>query len=261
MHVSTLDTFLWVVGFLDYGILLAILVAKHRARRFPVFTSMVVFIDLRTIALFLIHRHGSIAAYTNTYWILAFVDVALQLMVLYEAASKVFSPGGQWAPGIRRTFFWIIAVSLLVASCLTWLCEPPDTSLLETIAQRGNFFASVLVSELFVGMIFLSVTTGLPLRTHVARIVQGLGIPAIVGILLEALQTHFGQSKSPELYVLLSHIQTFTNTATQLFLIVTLAKNAPEPRALPAQLYRQLLHLNHQTDLALSYLRPGRRAS
>lgn len=261
MHLSALDTVFWVVGFLDYGILFAVLIAKHRARHFPIFTSMVVFINLRTIALFFIHRYGSMAAYSNTYWVLAFVDIALQLMVLYEAASKVFCPGGQWAPGIRRTFFWMMAASVTVAGALTWLCEPPDKTLLGTITQRGNFFASVLVSELFVGMIFLSVTTGLPLRTHVARIVQGLGVPAIAGILIEALQTYFGHSQSPKLYDLLSHIQIATNTATQLFLIVTLARNAPEPRALPAQLHRQLLHLNGQTDLALAYLRPGRGAS
>jgi hypothetical protein len=200
-----------------------------------------------------------VAAYTDTYWILAFVDIALQLMVLYEAASKVFSPGGQWAPGIRRSFLWIIAASVTVAGPLTWLCEPPNATLLDTITQRGNFFASVLVSELFVGMIFLSVTTGLPLRTHVARIVQGLGIPAIVGILIEALQTYFGHSESPKIYDFLTHTQTVTNTATQLFLIVTLARNAPEPRALPPQLQRQLLYLNRQTDVLLDHLRPGKR--
>lgn len=258
MHLTALDNFLWVVGFLDYCVLLAVLIGKHRARRFPVFTSMAVFYNARTILLFLIHHHGSTAAYRDTYWSLAFVDVALQLAVLYEAASKVFCPGGQWAPGIRRTFLWIIAASVTVAAILTWLCETPVTTLLGTIFQRGDFFSSILVSELFVGMIFLSVTSGLPLRTHVARIVQGLGVPAIAGILIEALQTYFGHTKSPTVYNLLTHIQAFTNTATQLFLIVTLAREAPEPRTLPPQLHRQLLQLNHQTDLALAYLRLGR---
>jgi hypothetical protein len=259
--MTSFDVLFWVVGFLNNVFLFGVLVTKQRAHRFPVFTSLISLYISRTIALFFIHRSGSHAAYYNTYWVLAFVDIALQLAVLYEAASKVFSPGGQWAPGIRRTFLRMIAASLAVAAALTWLYEPHTKTLLDSITQRGNFFASILVSELFVGMIFLSVTTGLPLRTHVARIVQGLGISAIVGIVLEALQTYFGRVRSPGLYDSLSHIQIVTNFAVQLFLIVALAREAPEPRALPAQLYRQLLHLNDQTDRALAYLKVGRRTS
>jgi hypothetical protein len=205
-----------------------------------------------------------VTALDNFFWVAGFVETAFLLVVLYEAASKVFSPGGQWAPGIRRPFLWMIAASVAVAAPLTWLSEPPNMTRLERMTHRGDFFASVLVRELFVGMIFLSVTTGLPLRTHVARIVQGLGIPAIagiLGILIEALQTHFGHVSSPKPYGLLSYIQRATNISTQLFLVVTLARKAPEPRALPAQLYRQLLHLNRQTDLALDYLRPRKRPS
>jgi len=258
--MTSLDIFLWVAGFLGDSILLVVLIAKHRAHRFPIFTSMIAFYLSRAMVLFFVERYGSPAAYYNGYWTLAVVDVALQLMVLYEAASKVFSPGGQWAPGIRRTFLWMIATSVAVAAVLTWLCEPAKTTFLGTMTQRGNFFASVLISELFVGMIVLSVTSGLPLRTHVARIVQFLGVPATVGILIETLQTYFGHFKGPDFYEFLSHIQIGVYIAVETFLIVTLARKAPEPRALPAQLYRQLLHLNGQTDLALAYLRPGRRA-
>jgi len=257
MHMTPLDIFLWVVGFLNNSILLVVLIAKHRARRFPIFTSMIALLIFHTITLSCIHRYARPIAYYNAYWVFASIDLVLQLLVLYEAASKVFCPGGTWAPGIRRTFLWMIAASFTMAAALTWLCEPAKTTLIGTITQRGGFAASILVSELFVGMIVLSVTTGLPLRTHVARIVQFLGAPAIVGILIEALQTYFGHFRGPEFFEFLAHIQIGVNTATEIFLIVTLARNAPEPRALPAQLYRQLLHLNHQTGLALAYLRPG----
>ncbi|HEY5328588.1 MAG TPA: hypothetical protein VIJ79_01780 [Acidobacteriaceae bacterium] len=258
--MTALDIFFWVAGFLDYSILLVILIAKHRARRFPIFTSMIAFIVCRSIGLYFVHRYGSDHAYSYTYWTLAIVDVALQLLVLYEVASKTFCPGGQWAPGIRRTFLWMIAASVAVAASLAWLCEPAKRTLLGTIALRGNFSTSVLIGELFVGMIVLSVTTGLPLRSHVARIVQGLGVPAIVGILIEALQSYFGHSRGADFYQSMSHIQIGINTATQIFLIVTLAREAPEPRALPLQLHRQLLHLNDRSSLALNYLRPRGRA-
>jgi len=261
MHMTALDIVFWVAGFLGNVILFVVLIAKRRARRFPVFTSFIAFGISRAIGLFFVTRYGSAQAYFYGYWALGILDVTLQFGVLYEAASQIFSPGGRWAPGVRRTFSWIIAASITLATALAWLSQPPAADLLGTVIMRLNFSASVLMCELFAGMIVLSVTTGLPWRTHVARIAQGLGICAIVGILIEALQSYFGFARGTGTYTFLSYFQLGTNVAAQIFWIAALAKEAPEPRALPDQLYHQLLHLNRQTDLALAYLRPGRRTS
>lgn len=260
MHMTTLDLVFWVAGFLLEIVLLAVLWGRHRAHRFPIFTAMIAFYACRTIALFITHRFGNFDAYFYTYWTLAIVNVALQVLVLYEAASQVFCPGGKWAPGVRRTFLWGIAVGVVLAAGLTWLAEPPSMTFRQAFVLRGNFFTSVLISGLFVGMIVLSVTTGLPWRTHVARIVQGLGVTAIVGILIEALQSYFGHRRDQDFYQFLSHIQIGTFLAAVTYWVITLAREAPEPRALPDQLYRQLLHLNDRSALALDYLR-GRRRS
>jgi hypothetical protein len=259
MHLTTLDLVFWVAGSLCNAILLVVLWSRHRVHRFPIFTTMIAFYVCRTIGLFFTHRYGSEIAYFYAYWTLAIVDVALQLLFLYEAASQVFCPSGRWAPGIRRIFLRIIAVSVILAAGLAWLADPKTETLRRAVVIRGNFFSSVLIAELFVGMIVLSVTTGLPWRTHVARIVQGWGVCAIVGILIEALQSYFGHVRGKDFFQSLSHIQIGTNLANQIFWIVTLARDAPEPRALPARLRRQLLHLNDRTALALDYLRPRGR--
>lgn len=125
--------------------------------------------------------------------------------------------------------------------------------------MRLNFSASVLMCELFLGIVALSVTTRLPWRTHVARIIQGLGVCAIVGILIEALQSYFGFVRGTGTYRFLSYFQLGTNIAAQVFWIVAMLRTAPESRALPPQLYRQLLFLNRQTDLALANLRLEKR--
>jgi hypothetical protein len=260
MHMTALDFIFWVAGFLGNITLLAVLWIRHRAHRFPIFTTLMTFYVCRTITLYLTHRYGSGGAYFYSYWTLAIADVALQLLVLYEAASQVFCPSGHWAPGIRRIFLRLIAAGATLAAGLAWLAKPESAALQKTVVIRGNFFASVLIGELFVSMIVLSVTTGLPWRTHVARIVQGLGVGAIVGILIEALQSYFGHFRGTDAYQFLSHIQIGTYMATLTFWTITLARDAPQPRALPNQLYRQLLHLNHRTAAALDYLRPRRRA-
>ena len=260
MRITTLDNIFWVAGFLGNIILLVVLWTRDRARHFPIFTGMAVFCTCRTLVLFFVHRYGSSNAYYYSYWILAIGDVVFQFLVMYEAASHAFCPGGRWAPGVRRTFLWMIAASAVLAVGLAWLAQPAGKTLLRVITLRANFSASVLMSALFVGMIVLSVTTGLPWRTHVARIVQGLGVYAIVGILVEALQSNFGNDRGTDVYKLLSHIQIGTFMVILTYWIITLAKDAPEPRTLPAQLQRQLVQLNHQTALTLDYLRLRRRA-
>jgi hypothetical protein len=258
MHMTGLDIIFWVAGFLGNVVLFVVLIAKHRARRFPIFTSFIAFCISRAIGLFLVTRYGSARAYFYGYWALGILDVTLQFSILYEAASQIFCPGGRWAPGVRRSFLWIIAASAILATGLAWLSQPPAADLLGTVIMRLNFSASVLMCELFLGIVALSVTTGLPWRTHVARIIQGLGVCAIVGILIEALQSYFGFVRGTGTYTFLSYFQLGTNIAAQIFWIAALVKAAPESRTLPPQLYRQLLSLNHQTDLALAYLRPRR---
>jgi hypothetical protein len=260
MHMTALDLVFWVAGLAGNIVLLAVLWIKRRARHFPIFTSLIALYICRTLALFFTHRRGGHDAYFYTYWTLFIVDVALQLLVLYEAASQTFCPTGRLGPHIRRAFLWIIAASVILAACLAGLAKPDTDSQKLAVVIRANFFASVLISELFVSMIVLSVTTGLPWRTHVARIVQGWGVCAIVGILVEALQSYFGSVRGTDVYQFLSHIQIGTYMVAQIFWIVTLARDAPEPRALPPQLRRQLLHLNDRTALALDYLRLRRRA-
>jgi hypothetical protein len=134
MHMTALDIFLWVVGFLDDVILLGVLIAKHRGRRFPIFTSLIALYISRPIALSLVHRYGRDAAYYSAYW----------------------------APGIRRTFLWMIAAGVAVSAAPAWLFEPVKRIPLGAGTLRGNFSTSVLINKLFVGMIMLSVTTGLP---------------------------------------------------------------------------------------------------
>jgi len=107
----------------------------------------------------------------------------------------------------------------------------------------------------FVGMIVLLVPTGLPWRAHVAQIVQGLEVSPIVGILIEALQSYFGRIRDKDFYQFLPHIQIGNNLVTVTYCVITLARKAPNPRALPGRLRRQLLHPN---DTPLEYPHPRR---
>jgi len=181
MHLTGLDLLFWAAGLGAHFILLAVLLIRRRFLVFPIFTAFVVSNIGRTVALGLVELYGTKASYFYTYWSLAILDTLLQLSVVYEMYSLTFRPRGGWADDLRGALVWLIAVSVVVA---TWLATPRARLWMQVLVIKGTFFSSVCMSELFVGMIVLAVRTGLPWRTHVARISQGLGVYSTIDVLI-----------------------------------------------------------------------------
>lgn len=254
-HLSGLDLFFWVASFLGHLVLLAVLWLRKRASEFPLFTSLIAMNVVRTIFLFFTLRYASKDAYFYAYWSLAFLDILLQLAVVYEIASSVFRPTGTWAQDLRWSLVWLLSLSAVIALGLTWLAVPPTQNLRQAIAIRGLFFSSVLMSELFIGIIAMSVTMGLPWRTHVARIAQGLGTYSIIGIAIDGLHSYFGLAQGMQGYTLLSHVQIAAYLVCVTYWIVTLAQEAPESRGMPIQMQRQLLLLQRRMAFELANIK------
>jgi uncharacterized membrane protein len=246
MQLTGIDYFLWAAGFLAEVTLLVVLFVRHRARSFPFFTMYVADVVATAITLFLISRYGSKHAYLVGYLSTGCVDLVLQLCVLYELASHVFRPVGKWASDVRRSFIGIVCISVVVAVGLTWLTHPPARTWMRTLLIRGNFSSSILLSELFVGMVVLSATVKLPWKTHVARISQGLGVYSVIGILTEAGHSLFGQDRAAPLPTAFSYIRISSYLLCLGYWIVMLWRDAPAPRPLPEEMRTQLLSLQRR---------------
>lgn len=255
MDLTGLDNLFWALSFIGHCILLTVLLLRHRAGFFPVFTTLIAVNIIRTIVLFFTFRLGSTEGYFYTYWTLAMLDVALQLAVAYELATKIFRPLGAWAPDVRRSFLAMAAAGILVAVGMTWLAAPPTRTFRLAIVIRGDFFASSLMSELFVAMIALSVTLGLPWRTHVARLAQGLGVYSMYGIFTDAAHSYFGSELVTGTYRLFSRLQIALYLSCLAYWSVTLAIREPEPRKMPEQLHDELRRLQSRAALMLKSLR------
>ena len=255
MHLTGIDRFLWVLGLLLHGTLLAVLFARRRAARFPAFTSLIAFNVLRTVTLYFVLHHGSESAYFNAYWTAAIGDVALQFAIAWEVATKVFQPLGVWAPDFRRSFAVLLGIGVGIAVAITLLATPATSSLRLAIAVRGDFFCSVLLSEFFVAIVALSVTMGLPWRTHISRIAQGLGGFALFGILTDAALTWFGSTEGGTAWAFVSHLQIEVYSLCVCYWIVTLSMPEPQPRRLPAQLHDDLVALSDRMAMLLRDLR------
>jgi hypothetical protein len=258
MHLTGLDLLFWAASFFGHVALLIVLFLRRRARTFPLFTTFICANILRTITLYLIARFGTKATYFYTYWYLAIFDVGLQLAVVYELASGIFRPLGVWTKDIRRSFVGLGCLSVAVAAALAWLASPSTRLWMQSVMIRGNLFSAALMSELFVSIIALSVTVGLPWKTHITRIAQGLGVYSIIDVLVEAAHSYFGLGRDTRAYEALSHMRIAAYLACTLYWIVMLWREAPQPRALPEQMRRDLLALQERAEYRLQSLRSRR---
>jgi hypothetical protein len=219
---------------------------------------LITFSVLRTIVLYFTLRHGTSEQYFYIFWTFGFVDLAMQFGVVYELASRVFRPLGAWDADVRRSFAGLAAVSIVVATVLTWLASPPTRTLRLAIVIRGNFFSSALMSELFVAMVALSVTMGLPWRTHVAKLAQGFGVYSIFCVLIDGAHSYFGSARGKHMYALVSHIRIELYCLCVAYWIFALARSEPEPRQLPEQLRMELHTLQRRVAALLQGFRGTR---
>jgi hypothetical protein len=258
MHLTGLDFLLWAASFAGHLTLLFVLWFRRRAADFPLFTTFITANVVRTIVLYLVYHFETRAAtYFYTYWSLAILDVLLQLCVVYEISSRIFRPLGSWAKDVRRSFVRLVGLSIVIAAGLTWLANPPARWWTQVVI-KGNFFSAVLMSELFVALIALSVTVGLPWKAHVAKISLGLGTYSLIDVVIETGHAYFGWGGDTRTYGELAHIRIAVYVGCVAYWIVALWRDARPPRELSDRLYRELSALQILAGVHLQSLRSRR---
>ena len=255
MRLTGFDLLFWAAGLGAHLILLSVLWIRRRFTVFPMFTAFIVANVLRTAALYLVQLYGTRASYFYTYWSLALLDTVLQLCVVYEMYSLTFRPLGRWARDLRSSFVWLVTGSIVVAAGLTWMATPRARLWMQVVMIKGGFFSSACMSELFVGMVVLAVNAGLPWKTHVARISQGLGVYSIIDVLIEAGHSFFGLERDSPTYTMLTHFRMTAYLLCLAYWIVMLWRNAPDAKRLPDYMRGQLIQLQNIVDSDLEKIR------
>lgn len=256
MHLTGLDLLFWAAGFAAHLILLLVLLIRKRVKTFPVFTLLVTLNVARTVALFLIQRYSTRSVYFYSFWSLAVIDVALQLGVIYEMASRIFRPEGHWAIDVRRGMLGWTVASIAVAAGFASLPTPPAKIWEQVVMIRGNLFSDALLSELFVGLIVLSAQSGLPWKTHVARITQGLGVYSLATLAIEMARTYFGLKAGTNVYDELTRLRMAIYLTCVTFWIVMLWRQAPTAREMSERMRREVSSLNDAARRSVERLRP-----
>jgi hypothetical protein len=258
MNLSVFDRCAWAAGLCGQILLLLVLLIRRRAKSLPIFTVYIAWSVLSTVVLTVVLLHQSQRVYFYAYWYTVFIDEALQLLVFYELAVHVFCPTGSWASDVRRTFFGLVGASTLLAFLLTWLAHPVARLPIQTFLLRSNFFSAALLSELFVGTMVLSVTVGLPWKTHVARIAQGLGAFSITCVAMDIASNYVGIGRDTHIFNKLGRLQVLAYVTCEIYWIVTLWQDAPAPRELLEAVRMKLYTLQRQVEDDLNRIRKWR---
>ena len=255
MSLSRLDLFFWAAGFLLNFVLLCILCYRRRLRTFPFFASTLALAVGRTIVLYLVRACCTPRDYFFTYWSLALVETLLQLGVVYELASKVFHPMNRWRSDLRTRFGPFSVLSVITALGISLLASPPAHSWIQAMATRANLFATALMSELFVAVMVMSLTAGLPWRSHAAAIAQGFGGYSLISLLLETGHAYFGVGRDVEAFVILSQLRMLSYLGCALYWIVNLNSEEQPGRIMTSQMHAALLTLHTQIAVDLRNMR------
>jgi hypothetical protein len=259
MHLSGLDFFFWVAGFVGHLALLFVLLWRKRGLKYPIFATLICTNVVRTLVLSSVLAFGNRRQYYFTYWSLAMVDAALQFSVVYEMAANTLRPLGTWARDVKGSLAALIALSVAIAAGLTWLASPPTRLWVQTVVIKGNFFSEVCMSELFVGILALSVTAGLPWKTHAAKISLGLGAYSMIEVLIEGGHNYLGLIRDSHVYQFLTHIRMGAYVCCLCYWTLALWPEEPASQPLTGEMSAQLSELRRRVREDLEKLRSGGR--
>ena len=259
MHLTGLDLLFWAAGFLENVGLLFILWYRRRAKSFPFFTTLITLNVARTIVLYFVLDYGTKQGYFYTYWSLALFDVMVQLCIVYELASRVFRPLGEWAGDVRTSLVWLASLSVTVALALTWLASPPARTWMQVVVTEGSLFSAALMSELFVAMMALSISARLPWKTHVAKIAQGLGAYSLISVLIETGHSYFGVGRDAPAYIVLSQVRIAAYLGCAAYWIIMLWRDEPPSREMTEEMRVKLFSLQRSVAYDLQELRSRKK--
>ena len=249
MQLSTLDNVLWAVAFLGNAALLLVMLWRRRARDFPYFFSWIAFGVFDTACLFLIYRFSSQSVYAWVYWLSAFIDISIQVVVVFELANHVFRSPDSTSESMRSLVRKVGIVATLVAFGLACGVHPSAPRSLDAWEVRGNLFASLLICELFTVVIVLSQKFGFGWRSHAVGLGAGLTLWAIVSLSVDLLHGYWGAVLH---FKELEHVRMFSNLAAIAFWLVTLWRDEPKRKPISPEMRDTLLHLTDKVSYDLA---------
>jgi hypothetical protein len=251
MHFTVLAKLSWALGSVMNIALLLVITLRGRWRQFPVLTTWLAFLSVRSILLFALYLDGSSLWYTRIWMAGLFPDFVLQLCLVLEIARIVLRPTGTWVRDARGYFFAAGIAGIAVAAFLTWYVSPLASSARRVWEIRSNWFTSLVICELFVVMSMTANRLGLGWRNHVMAVGQTLTAWSGVMVVKTAIQSF---PATQHFYGQLDQIRQVTYAAAACWLMLQLWRDEPERRPISPDLSEYILALHRRVEYDLRRL-------
>ena len=189
---------IWTAGIVGHLLLIAVLVIRGRAKRFPFFTLLILFDVLRSLALALVLRHLRPPALHAAIAAFEISDLFLEFAVLAELVVFALRPLGS----IRRILLplLILASGVLIVTRLA----PISHYNVHTAPVLLHFLLGVLLLLWSIVLALLLRPLGLRWRSDVAAITFGFGVYSAV-LLFAGGYFRIGRDLSD--YILFSYLR------------------------------------------------------
>lgn len=216
-HLSRSAVILWVAGLLMNAALLAVLVWKRLAREVPWFTAWTAWAVVSTVGLFFGRAHGNRQLYATLYWTAAFVELVLELAVVFELAAVVFRRRGTWIANSRKRLASRAGASVVVAVVLAVGITPAAISARDALYCRISLFETVLFTGLFFALMTVSQQLGVSWRDLVIREGAGFLLLNLCSFLTDTLHAYW---RTAGMFGDLEHLRMSIYLAVLLYWII-----------------------------------------
>lgn len=169
-----------------------ILLLKKRWKSFPAF-FVVIFVDLVfTLTLVIVDAMGKSSLFNRWYPAYDGLSTAVQLWLLYEIAKYVLRSTGTWNAQALRILRIAAVVGACVAGLPTFFLQPKNVSGILAVFLRLDLFTGLLTCEIVIAVMIAAKEVGLPWRSHVVAIAQGLMAWALASVSVQVVAVYSG---------------------------------------------------------------------
>ena len=192
MGAGSIEQFLWAAGLAGHAALLFVLVRRHQAQRFPIFTFLIGYNILQTLFLFGLYQKGSNhQQYVYFWWTQAFGYV-LEVAFIFELALAVMQASGRLTKQAFRLFLSWSGVGVLLAALISQALTARGASGLDLWDMRATYFATCLTCFLYLAMLRAVNFWRLPWQSHVMTLGQGFAVWQFVSTFLDSVHIWSG---------------------------------------------------------------------
>ncbi len=247
--LSTLASVLWLTSPVLDILLLGSILQKKRWKQFPIFSTAICIDAVIQISLFLIDPSASGETYRNAYRSASVISFVTQLAILVEIARAVLRQPNRWNAGALHRLWAFGFIGGLFAMFTTWIVNSERVFGWPVVVDDMQIFSGLATCELVIAVSLAAGQLGLPIRSHVLAIGQGLAAWALLSVSIYGIETFVNIHSSA--YQGLEILRALLYPLTVLYWTVSLWYEEPARRPISPALRKYIVALHDQVQYDL----------